>query len=73
MAYLHANNVIHRGLAIYYLIIIIIIIKLDIKGANVLVDNNGSCKLADFGSSKKIIYGCDGNEDKYNSLRGTAK
>ena len=36
--YLHENNVIHR----------------DLKGANILMDSNGTIKLADFGTSKKI-------------------
>ena len=26
----------------------------DIKGGNILVDNNGVCKLADFGASKRL-------------------
>jgi serine/threonine protein kinase len=38
LAYLHRNAIMHR----------------DIKGANILVDNTGTVKLADFGASKKI-------------------
>jgi len=49
---LHMNRVVHR----------------DIKGANVLVDNKGVCKLADFGSSKVIYH----NSDIMQSLHGTA-
>lgn len=39
LEYLHYHNVVHR----------------DLKGANVLVDNNGVCKLADFGSCKRMV------------------
>ncbi|XP_031378437.1 mitogen-activated protein kinase kinase kinase NPK1 isoform X2 [Punica granatum] len=37
--YLHKNGIMHR----------------DIKGANILVDNKGCIKLADFGASKKVV------------------
>lgn len=38
LAYLHQNNILHR----------------DIKGSNVLVNDHGLCKLADFGASKQV-------------------
>eukprot|EP00250_Pteridium_aquilinum_P005821 c15855_g1_i1 orf=395-2476(+) len=39
LEYLHKNNIMHR----------------DIKGANILVDNKGCIKLADFGASKQVV------------------
>ncbi|XP_022999346.1 mitogen-activated protein kinase kinase kinase NPK1-like isoform X2 [Cucurbita maxima] len=39
LEYLHKNGIMHR----------------DIKGANILVDNNGCIKLADFGASKQVV------------------
>lgn len=38
LRYLHKKSIMHR----------------DIKGQNVLVDNNGIAKLTDFGASEKI-------------------
>lgn len=53
LEYLHYNKIIHR----------------DIKGANVLVGNDGVCKLADFGSAKRFV----GIEERsqFKSLKGT--
>ncbi|KAJ6434405.1 hypothetical protein OIU84_018003 [Salix udensis] len=39
LEYLHNNGIMHR----------------DIKGANILVDNQGCIKLADFGASKQVV------------------
>jgi serine/threonine protein kinase len=40
VAYLHRNRIVHR----------------DIKGANILIDNHGVLKLADFGLAREVFY-----------------
>ncbi|XP_044498627.1 mitogen-activated protein kinase kinase kinase NPK1-like [Mangifera indica] len=54
LEYLHKNGIMHR----------------DIKGANILVDNKGCIKLADFGASKKVVELATLNGAK--SMKGTA-
>ncbi|KAJ4833779.1 hypothetical protein Tsubulata_012655 [Turnera subulata] len=53
LEYLHQNGIMHR----------------DIKGANILVDNKGCIKLADFGASKKVVELATINGAK--SMKGT--
>ncbi len=52
LEYLHSHNIIHR----------------DIKGANILVDRDGVCKLSDFGGAKFMEEEIDLRK---NSFKGT--
>ncbi|GJP80246.1 hypothetical protein CLOP_g10478, partial [Closterium sp. NIES-67] len=53
LSYLHYNHIMHR----------------DIKGANILVDNKGCIKLADFGASRKLADLA--TMSGYKSMKGT--
>jgi len=55
LEYLHRSNHMHR----------------DIKGANILMDQNGAVKLADFGASKKIESLATVGDGDYKSIKGT--
>ncbi|KRX07431.1 Protein kinase-like domain [Pseudocohnilembus persalinus] len=58
LAYLHNKNIIHR----------------DIKGANILVDNEGTVKLSDFGCAKQLeitLNSLSAKEDLNNTLKGS--
>lgn len=53
LSFLHSRNIVHR----------------DVKGANILLDHNGTCKLADFGGARELIN-C-ASEGNAKSIHGT--
>jgi serine/threonine protein kinase len=55
LQFLHINRVVHR----------------DIKGANILIDDKGTVKLADFGASKQLNGTLATLQEDNMSLRGT--
>ena len=53
LSFLHSRNIIHR----------------DVKGANILLDHTGTCKLADFGGARELINSASAGNAK--SIHGT--
>jgi serine/threonine protein kinase len=65
--YLHTHGIVHRGapplwpaaFAVWLMRFISLYVRwADVKGGNVLVDQHGVVKLADFGTAKRVEGAC---------------